>query len=143
MAAGAALDHSAIGLLHVDARQLGQDGIGQHGDGVVAYHAVVVLTPEVPDGEVAVGAVVQHHVAHELGGHVGRNECVERMGGAEGVPEAEGAVVGLSLGHLAYLEVRVHVASVNVAHRVGLHQDVVQPGVEDGLLLVGTFDVDA
>ena len=56
--AGAALHHGLISLLHIDARNLCQDGVGKHGDGVVTNHTVVVLSPEVPDGQVAVGLVV-------------------------------------------------------------------------------------
>ena len=131
-----------ISGFHVDARQLGQDGVGEHGDGVVADHAVVVLPPEVPDGQVAVGLMVQHHVPHKLRGDVGRDEGVEGVGGPEGIPETEGAVIHLSLGHLLDFEVGVHISSIHVAHRVGLHQHVIQTGIEDGLLLVGAFDVD-
>ena len=69
--AGAALHHCSVGTLHVQARQLRQDSIGHDGDGMVADHAVVVLPPEVPDGQVAIRLMMQHHVAHELCGNVG------------------------------------------------------------------------
>ena len=143
MAPRAALDHSLIRLLYIDSRYFGKDGIGKHGNGVVANHAVVVLSPEIPDGQVAVSLVVEHHVADKLRGNVGRDERVKRMRGAEGVPKAESAVISLSLRHLLDFKVGSHVATVNVAHRVGLHQNVVKTCVEDGFLFVGALNVNA
>ena len=54
VAARAAFHHGTIGFLNVDVGQFGQYGVGEHGDGVVANHAVVLLAPEVPDGQIAV-----------------------------------------------------------------------------------------
>ena len=65
------------------------------------------------------------------------------MRGAESVPKAESAVIRLSLRHLLDLEIRVHVTTVDIAHRVWLHQNVVKSGVEYSFLLVGAFNVDA
>ena len=138
----AALHHGFIGLFHIDSWNLSKDGIGEHRDGVVTNHAVVVLSPKVPDGQVTVGLVMQNHIPHKLRGDVGRDERVKRMRGAESVPKAESAVIRLSLRHLLDFEVGIHVAAIHVAHCVGLHQYVVKARVENGFLLVGALDVD-
>ena len=52
-------------------------------------------------------------------------------------------MICLSLRHLLDLEVGVHVTTVDVAHGVRLHQDVIKTSVEDGLLFIGSLDVDA
>ena len=143
MAAGAALHHSLIGFLNIDTRNLGEDGIGEHGDGVVANHTVVVLSPEVPNGQIAVGLMVQHHVMDKLCSDIGRNKCVKWMSCTEGVPKAEGTMICLSLWHLFDFKVGSHIATIHIAHRIGLHQHVIKSCVEDGLLLIGTFNVNA
>ena len=143
MRASAALDHSLVGTLDVESRQFRQDSICYDGYCVVAYHAVVVLPPQIPDGQIAVGLMMQDHIADELHGNLRIEQGVERVGSTEGVPEAEGAVIALTSRHLLDFEVGVHVAAINVADGVGLHEDMIETGVEDGLLVVGAFDVDS
>ena len=58
MAAGTALEHSVKGLIHIDTRKFCHDSVGQHRDGMVANHAVIVLPPKVPDGQITVSLVV-------------------------------------------------------------------------------------
>ena len=110
---------------------------------MVAYHAVVVLSPEVPDRQIAVGLAVRHHIADKLCCDVGGDERIKRMRGTKSVPQAKGAVISLSRRHLLDFKIGVHITAIHVAHRVGLHQHMVETCVEDGLLLVGAFDVDA
>ena len=141
MGAGTALEHSLISLLSIYARNLGQDGISQNGNGMVANHTVIVLTPQIPDGQIAVGLLMENHIADKLSSHIGAKQCVEGMSSTEGVPEAEGTVVSLALGHLLDLEVGVHITAVNVAHGIGLHQHVVKTGIEDSLLGICTLDI--
>ena len=86
---------------------------------------------------------MEHHVAHKLGGHTGGKEGVERMCRTEGVPQAEGAVIHLPLGHLLDFVVGGHVAAVHIAHGIGLHEHMVEPGVENGFLFVGGLNVNA
>ena len=50
-------------------------------------------------------------------------------------------MVLLSCRHLTYLIVGVAVSSVHIADDVWLYQDMVESGVEDGLLLVRTVDI--
>ena len=85
---------------------------------------------------------MQYHVADKLSSDVGRDERIKRMGSAECVPQAKSAMICLPFGHLLDFEVGGHVATIHVAHRVGLHQHVIETRIEDGLLLVGTFNVD-
>ena len=139
----AALDHRPIGFLNIDAGQVGENGVGDDRDGMVAYHAVVLLSPQVPDGQVAIGVVMAHHVVHKLCRQVGFEQEVKRMRGAEGIPQRECGVVTLTLGHLAHLVVGVHVSAIDIAHGVGLQQHVVESGVEDLLLLIGAVNIDA
>ena len=86
---------------------------------------------------------MQHHISHKLRCDVGGDERIKRMRGTEGVPKAERAVINLSLRHLLDFKVGGHIAAIDIAHGVGLHQHMVETGIEDGLLLVGAFDVDA
>ena len=65
------------------------------------------------------------------------------MGGTKSVPQAKSAVISLSRRHLLDFKVGVHITAIHVAHGVGLHQHMVEARIEDGLLLVGAFDVDA
>ena len=139
----AALDHRSIGFLNIDAGQVGENGVGDDRDGMVAYHAVVLLSPQVPDGQVAIGVVMAHHVVHKLCRQVGFEQEVKRMRGAEGVPQRECGVVTLTLGHLAYLVVGVHVSAIDIAHGVGLQQHMVESGVEDLLLFLSAVNIDA
>ena len=110
---------------------------------MVANHAIVVLAPKVPNGQVAVGLVVQHHIADKLCSNVGGNEGIKRMGSAEGIPKAESAVVNLSFRHLLDFEVGGHITAIHIAHRVGLHQHMIETRVKNGLLFIRTFNIDA
>ena len=110
---------------------------------MVANHAVVVLSPKIPNREVAVGLVVQNHIFDKLCRNVRLNHGVERVGGAESVPQAECAVIRLPLRHLLDFEIGVHVAAIDIAHGVRLHQNMIQTCVKYGLLLIGAFNVDA
>ena len=83
---GAALHHCSVSGFLVYAGQVGQDGIREHRYGVVAYHAIVVLSPQVPDGQIAVGLLMEYHVTHKLCSDVGAEQCVKRMCGPEGIP---------------------------------------------------------
>ena len=87
--------------------------------------------------------MMQNHIPDKLRGDVRLHQSIQRMRGAEGVPQTESAVICLSLRHLLDLEIRVHITPVDVAHRVRLHQNVIKSGVENGLLVVGAFNVDA
>ena len=142
MAPSTAFHHGLIGLFNIDAWDFGEDGICQHRDGVVADHAVIVLSPEVPNGQIAVSLVVQHHIFHKLCGDVRSNQRIEWMSGAESVPKAKSAVVSLPGRHLFDFKVSIHVTAVHIAHGIGLHQNMVQARVENGLLLVSTLHVD-
>ena len=143
MASCTAFHHRLISLFHINARQIGQNGISEHWDGVVANHAVVLLSPEVPDRQITVGLMMKHHVAHKLGCHIGCNERIERMCSAEGIPQTEGTVIDLSLWHLLDFVVGGHVAAVRITHGIGLHEHMVESCVENGLLLVRTLNVNA
>ena len=84
-----------------------------------------------------------HHVVYKLCSQVGFEQEVKRMRGAEGVPQRECGMVTLTLGHLAYLVVGVHVSAIDIAHGVGLQQHVVETCVENLLLLIGAVNLDA
>ena len=87
--------------------------------------------------------MMDYHVIDKLCGIFRVDKGVKRMRGTESVPQAEGAVIGLSFRHLLDFEVSVHITSVDIAHRVWLHQDMVKPSVEYGFLLIGALDVNA
>ena len=86
---------------------------------------------------------MQHHIEDKLCSYRRCDQGIKWMCGTEGIPKAEGAVVGLSLGHLLDLKVGVHVATIHITHGVRLHQHVIEASVEDGLLFIGTLNVDA
>ena len=143
MRAGATLVHCLISFLGIYAGDFGQNGISQHRDGMIANHAVVVLSPKIPDGQVAVGLVMENHITYKLSGHIGAEQCVQGMSGTESVPKTEGAVVRLTGRHLLNLEVGVHIPSVHIADGIGLHQHMIKTCIEDGLLGIRTFYIYA
>ena len=66
MAASAALYHRLICFFHVDARNFSQNRICQNRNGMVADHAVVVLSPEIPNRQIAVSFMMQNHIINKL-----------------------------------------------------------------------------
>ena len=86
---------------------------------------------------------MEDHVTHKLRSRVGIDKRIERMSSTEGVPEAESAVIGLPFRHLFDFEIGIHISPVHVAHRVWLHENMIESGVENGLLLIGSLDIDA
>ena len=65
------------------------------------------------------------------------------MRGAESIPKTEGAMISLPFRHLLDFKVGGHIATIHIAHRVGLHQHVVKSCVENGLLFVGALNINA
>ena len=106
-----------------------QVGVHDRRHRVRADHALVVLAPERPDRQVARRLVVLHHRGDEPRHVLGREERVERMRGAEGVPQRERGVVVAKRG-CAHLVVRAAVASVDVRDVVRVDEEVVERGVE-------------
>ena len=110
---------------------------------MVANHTVVVLTPQIPNRQIAIGLLMQNHITNKLCCHIGAKQCIKGMSCTESVPQTEGTVVSLSLGHLLNLEVGIHVTSINIAHGIGLHQHMIHTSIEDSLLSIRSLDVYA
>ena len=87
--------------------------------------------------------MVKNHIAYELSGHIRRNESIKWMCRAECIPKTEGTMIYLTFRHLLDLIVGGHVAAVYVTHSVRLHENMVESCVENGFLLVCTFNVNA
>ena len=132
--------HSLVDALGVDSGQALEGCVDHDGYGVVAYHAVVFRPPQLPDGQIAIDVVLAQHALDHIAHSLGLEQCIKRVAGTEGVPEREGAVVGLALGQTRVGEVGAGVGAVDIGDGVGLDIGVVEAGVEDGLLVVGAVD---
>ena len=97
---------------------------------MVAYHAVVVLPPEAPDGQVTVRVEVREHAVHEVGVALRSDDCVQGMCRAERIPQREGGVIRAAFGHTARRIVGGGVAAVGVADGVRLYHGVVKGSIE-------------
>ena len=111
-------------------------GVDDHGDRVVADHAVRLPAEVGDDGQEAHRPVVGEHRIDEAVHALRHGERVERVRGAEGVPEREAGVVGAGR-RGGDLRVAAAIAPVNVRKVVRLEEEVVEGGVERGALRGG------
>ena len=129
LGAQGARHHGFIGLFHVEAAQSARHCVGDHGGGVVAYHAVGFPAGELPDGEFAVLFVNRNHGADEV--HAAFRLDFEEQGmlAAEGVPGAEH---GVALPAFRRVDFAVHtpVAAVGVGVERRVDAGVVEGCVE-------------
>ena len=102
-----------------------EEGVDNDGYRVRAYHALVVASPQRPDGEVAGGPALAGHGGDERGDRFRRDDRVERMRGAEGVPRGKRGII--------------RILSV-VRDVVRLDEKVVEGGVEVLLLVFRPVD---
>ena len=131
------------GAAGVDAGGALEDGFGDDGDGVVAGHAVGVAAPQGPDGEVALGLALHDEALHEGGHELGGGKEVEGMGGTEGVPAGEGGIEGMAPGAVEGVGGPGAELPIGVGKEVGLEEEVVEGGVEEGALLGSTLEGEA
>ena len=135
---GKRLLDSLVGFLFVDAGESLEAGVHQGRNRVVADHAVVFLAGEGPYGQESDGLFMGHHGLGYACHPVRKEEGVEGVGGAEGVPLRKGGVV-LSAFNRRCLVVGSAVLSVHVCYVARLQEEVVKRCVERGLLLRGPF----
>ena len=102
-------------------------GIDDDGDGVDADHAVILALPHSPHREVPVLLVKGNEGVDEPRHSLRHENRVERMRGAERVPQGERRVVS-ALGDV-YLVICAAILAVDIGLDVRLDEEVVESGV--------------
>ena len=116
--------------LGVDATYALEHSIGHYRDGMVAYHAIIVLPPQRPYRQITVRVKVGKHAVYKGRIHLGGNDGVKRMGRPERIPQRECCVILLPVGHLLRRIVGRSVFAVDVADNVWLNHRVVQGSIK-------------
>ena len=117
-------------------------GFGYDRHGMVANHAIVLLSPQAPYRQETLHlSLLDERIDHAVHA-VGHYDGVEWMGCTVSVPTRESGVelTGLRL-HQLVVGVAIH--AVHVSNLVGLDQSVIERGVVVLLLLLGSLNVDA
>ena len=112
-----------------------QDGFHDDRHGVITDHHVRFAGKHVPHGQVTLVLRSEvHHRLHHVSVVGWREEIVERMGSAVGVPQREGAVVLLPLCQPMHLAVCPEVTTIDIAIQGGTEVGMIEGGVEDAPL---------
>ena len=134
--------HRFVGFRPVEAAESFQQGVGHHGDGRIADHAVGFAAHQVPDGKFALLFVDAQHRIDQVADLFGMDERQQGMRRAVGVPKREGGVIGE--GRVAAdRSVGAAVVAVHVAEERRRDHGVVKRCVEDpSHRRIGCFDAD-
>ena len=136
-----AVHHRLVGQLHVEPVHPFRQGVGDHGDRVVADHRVGLVGGELPHRQAAAVFVLTQERLDEIAGAGPVDQREQRVQRAKGVPQREDRVVGEPVGPVD-LEVTAAILAVDVHVDIRREHRVVERGVEDGAT-VGRAPVDA
>ncbi len=112
-------------LFRVEPPEALQVGVHYHRDRMVAYHALVVLAPQSPDRQESRRPRMFQHRADEVVDALRRENRVERMRGAERVPERQGRIV-VPASSLRHLSVRSAIGTVHIRYVGRLQEEMVE-----------------
>jgi hypothetical protein len=121
--------HRPEGLVEVEAVDAFGGGVGDDRGRVVADHRVGLVGGEFPDGQAPPVLVVREEGVDEVARAAAVDDGVERVRGAEGVPQREDRVVLEALGAVRLL-VEAAELPVHVHEQVGRDHRVIERRVE-------------
>ena len=126
-----AVAHRPVGGFDIITAKSLRVGVGNHRNGVVGDHAPGLVAGQRPDGQGVLVelAIVGQHRADEVVDALRLDDRQQRMLGAEGIPQREGAIV-LKTFRLVGLVVEPEVAAVGVVEQRRRDARVVQIRVE-------------
>ena len=138
------LEERAVGLVDVEAAKPLEPRVGDDRDGRVALHREGLAPVEFPLGHPAPLVVDADHRAHHLHLPLGIDQRQQLVDVAVGVPQREDRIaVALSHTRLART-LHKRIFAIDVVHKVGMDQCMVQSRVEDLSLVVrAALDADA
>ena len=123
-------NHGLEGPLSVKGADAAKPRIGNHRNGVIAYHAGGFVTGKRPDGQLAQAIVVVQEGVHDVARQFRIDNGLQGVPGAEGIPDGKGGIEvvrSLQLDIPAFL---VAVQAIHVVYAVGRLEGVVEVRVE-------------
>ena len=124
-------DHGLQGLLAVEIPDPAEPGIRDDRYAMVADHAVRLVAGQGPDGQFSPAVVIVQHAVHHVRDKGRGQDGLERMPGAEGIPDGQGRVEMPSFRKLPVAGGFVPIAAVDVVQAVGRQERVIEIRVKD------------
>ena len=134
--------HRFISFFYINSRNPFQDGIYNHRNRMVTNHAIIVLSPQLPDRQITVIFILTNHTLHKISHPFRLQQSVKRMRSTKSIPKRECSIMRLVTAYFTGCIVRSHVFTIHVRHGIRLNHCMVKGGIEYLLLQIGSFHVN-